>query len=395
MQQYFLNVVDLADPENPTKRQLVNIPGALVGIGRDGALLYTQAPHWDEETLESDGVEWLDVSAYDGVSASLVDSVPLSSHWGNPILVDKDIVYVGSPQTSPYSPQTKAEAPHDTNTLTAYRLTDAGTFEIVSQTVLPAPAQELRLRGEILILRLSTRVYQEETWFYDVSQPGKLVPLGAGPKPNCFEYNPMTVEGSANDGLWAAGGDYGVPRISLADDLNRILAIHWGMFEGKDCTEYCAIRMEARPGEIQLFRGISTWRTLSPEDWQELLDLVNLEEMRRLSAAMECPDCDDEGGEWVQVFTPQGDVRIIFPRGPEDGEILSPLAGAVSPLAEKMRGFLPRFHPHWPGWPSQQRAEELRRQQERQEEERRRQEEEQRRQEEEPLTTTRWNRDDT
>lgn len=386
MQQYFLNVVDLADPENPTKRQLVNIPGALVGIGRDGALLYTQAPHWDEETLESDGVEWLDVSAYDGVSASLVDSVPLSSHWLNPILVDKDIVYVGSPQTSPYSPQTKAEAPHDTNTLTAYRLTDAGTFEIVSQTVLPVPAQELRLRGEILILRLSTRVYQEETWFYDVSQLGKLVPLGAGSTPNCFGYNPMTVEGSASGGLWAAGGDYGVSRISLADDLNRILAIHWGMFEGKDCADHCDIRMKARPGEIQLFGGISPWRPLSPEDWQELLGLVNLEEMRRLSATMECPNCGDEGGEWVQVFTPQGIVRVTFPRGPEDGEILSPLAGVLSPLAEKMRGFLPRFHPHWPGWPSQQRAEELRRQEEerrKREEEQRRQEEEQRRQEEE------------
>ena len=87
----------------------------------------------------------------------------------------------------------------------------------------------------------------------------------------------------------------------------------------------------------------------------------------------------NEGGEWVQVFTPQGDARVIFPRGPEDGEILSPLAGSLSPLAEKMRGFLPRFHPHWPGWPSQQRAEELRRQ----EEERRKREEEQRKQEEE------------
>ena len=151
------------------------------------------------------------------------------------------------------------------------------------------------------------------------------------------------------------------------------------MFEGNDCAEYCAIRMEARPGEIQLVGGISVPRILSPEDWRELFGLVNLEEMRRLSATMECPDCDDEGGEWVRVFTTQGAVRVIFPRGPEDGEILSPLAGALSPLAEKMRGFLPRFHPHWPGWPSQQRAEERRRQ----EEERRKREEEQRKQEEE------------
>ena len=386
MRQYFLNVIDFADPENPTERQPVNIPGTLAGIGRGGALLYTQAPHWDEETLQSDGVEWLDVSAYDGVFASLVDSVPLSSHWENPILVDKDIVYVGSLQTSLYSSPAKAEALYDTNTLTAYRLSDAGSFEIVSQTALPGAARELRLSGEILILRLHTVAHQEEIWFYDVSQPGEFALLGAGPTPNCFGYNLMTAEGSANGGLWAAGGDYGALRISLENDWDRILAIYWGMFEGKDCADHCAIRMEARPGEIQLFGGISPWRTLSSEDWQELLGLVNLEEMRRLSATMECPDCGDEGGEWVQVFTPQGAVRVIFPRGPEDGEILSPLVGALSPLAEKMRGFLPRFHPHWPGWPSQQRAEELRRQEEerkRQEEERRKREEEQRRQEEE------------
>ena len=386
MQQYFLNVIDFADPENPTERRPVNIPGTLVGIGRGGALLYTQAPHWDEETLQSDGVEWLDVSAYDGVFASLVDSVPLSSHWGNPILVDKDIVYFGSSKDSLYSSPAKAEALYDTNTLTAYRLADAGTFEIVSQTALPGAARELRLSGEILTLRLRTVAHQEETWFYNVSQPGQLAPLGAGSTPNCFGYNLMTAEGSASGSLWAAGGDYGALRISLEDDLNRILAIHWGMFEGKDCADHCAIRMEARPGEIQLFGGISPWRTLSSEDWQKLLGLVNLEEMRRLSATMECPDCGDEGGEWLQVFTPQGAVRAIFPRGPEDGEILSPLAGPLSPLAEKMRGFLPRFHPHWPGWPSQQRAEELRKQEEerrKREEERRKREEEQRRQEEE------------
>ena len=390
MRQYFLNVIDLADPENPTERQPVNIPGTLVGIGRGGALLYTQAPHWDEETLKSDGLEWLDVSAYDGVFASLVDSVPLSSHWGNLILVDKDIVYVGSSKDSLYSSPAKAEALYDANTLTAYRLADAGSFEIVSQTALPGAARELRLSGEVLTLRLRTVAHQEETWFYDVSQPGQLATLGAGPTPNCFGYNLMTAEGSANGGLWAAGGDYGALRISLEDDWDRILAVHWGMFEGKDCADHCAIRLETRPGEIQFFGGVSVPRALSPEDWQELLGLVNLEEMRRLSATMECPDCGDEGGEWAQVFTPQGAVRVIFPKGPEDGEILSPLAGALSPLAEKMRGFLPRFRHHWPGWPRQQRAEELRRQEEerkreeeRQEEERRKREEEQRRLEEE------------
>ena len=79
IQLYYLSVLDLSDPEFPTEREPVNIPGPLVGMSRGDQLIYTQAPHWDARTLETDWRQWLDVGSYDGVSFRLVDSYPLST----------------------------------------------------------------------------------------------------------------------------------------------------------------------------------------------------------------------------------------------------------------------------------------------------------------------------
>ncbi|MCS1411104.1 MAG: hypothetical protein M2R45_04300 [Verrucomicrobia subdivision 3 bacterium] len=211
IQQYFLNVIDFADPENPTEREPVNIPGTLVGLGRSGELLYTKAPHWDEETFETDWLEWLDASAYDGVSASLVDSIPLTFRWPHPTLVDRDVVYVGIPATN--GRLREGEQRHEMNTLTAYHLADTGTFEMVSQVTLPFPAHELRMMDSLLLGRAN-----QELWFYDVEQPGELITLGAGSQSNCFGFNLAAADGSAATGLWVPGGDYGVSHIALGMD---------------------------------------------------------------------------------------------------------------------------------------------------------------------------------
>ncbi|HVR34686.1 MAG TPA: beta-propeller domain-containing protein, partial [Methylomirabilota bacterium] len=65
IQKHFLDVIDFADPANPTVRKPLNIPGQLRGISHGGSLLYTIGYHWDRETFTSDWREWLDASAYD------------------------------------------------------------------------------------------------------------------------------------------------------------------------------------------------------------------------------------------------------------------------------------------------------------------------------------------
>src|SRR5439155_8235965 len=96
VQKYFLDVVDYAHPADPLARKAVNIPGALNGISHQGALLYTVGTHWTTNWSYS-YTEYLDALAYDGVSAHLVDSLPLSSQWPHPVLVVATNIFVGQP----------------------------------------------------------------------------------------------------------------------------------------------------------------------------------------------------------------------------------------------------------------------------------------------------------
>ncbi len=353
MQQYFLDVIDFADPENPTAREPVNIPGSLVGIGRGGEILYTKAPHWNEETLETDWLEWLDASAYDGVSASLVDSIPLSSRWPHPVAVDKDVVYIGIPATN--GRLREGEERREVSTLAAHRVADTGDFELISEVLLPFPVRELQVKRGLLSGQMN-----QELWFYNLEPPGELAAVGVGTQSNCFGFHFADADGSAESGFWVPAGDYGLSHVSLETNSERVVAVHWGVFRGADCAKNCAIRLEVRPGQISLIGGFNGFshhnRNLSSEEWQALLDSLDVEAMRDLSGRIECPNCGDEGSEWLQVFTPQSSVRIVFPRGTEEGRILSPLAGEAAPLAEKMRAFLSsKFH--WQGWTGGRRSE--------------------------------------
>src|SRR6185295_158203 len=70
----FLDVVDYTDADDPVVRKPVNIPGTLAGLSHGGAVLYTTGTHWTTNA-ETAWNEYLDASAYDGVSAHLVDSL--------------------------------------------------------------------------------------------------------------------------------------------------------------------------------------------------------------------------------------------------------------------------------------------------------------------------------
>ncbi len=339
LQQYFLDVLDLADPENPTERRPVNIPGHLVGLGRGGDLLYTKAPHWDEETFETDWLEWLDASAYDGVTATLVDSLPLTFRWPHPTLVENDVVYVGTPATNGHLREGEQRQPD--NRLSAYALADSGDFQLLSATVLPFPAQELRVSDDLLLARVN-----QDLWFYDVGQAGELNPLGSGSQSNCFGFNLTAADGSAEGGLWVPGGDYGVSHIPLLEDLDRVVAVHGGTTFGF-CLGFCETQLEVGPGRVvfkafertgdpeRFGRDFYSSQGLSADEWDSLLASVDLAAVRALPSTIGCPDCADGGAEWFQIFTPGGVVRVNFPFGDE-------VAGAED-LVKQLRGLRDRF----------------------------------------------------
>lgn len=202
-QQYFLDVIDFSDPENPTQRKAVNIPGNLIGIARGGAILFTKAPHWDGQILLSNGLEWLDASAYDGVSASLIRSLPLSFRWNHSTIVHQDILYVALPETT--GRLLEGEIPRETSTLTSYRLAETGHFEMIEQRDLPSPISELLVRRDFLLAQS-----RREIGFYILQKTGELNHLGVGTL-DCLGN--LSASDASAQGLWVPGGDYGISQI--------------------------------------------------------------------------------------------------------------------------------------------------------------------------------------
>jgi hypothetical protein len=200
-----LDLIDYADPRSPTVRPSVSIPGTLQGISHEGELLYTTGTHWDTNQV-SDWSQWLDASAYDGVAAHLVDSLPLPNYWPYPVLVLDTNVLVGR---SGYSPNpTNVVAPH----LETWSLSDAGKFVLNGSLQLPQAASTLLERGGLLVCQETDNSLD----LFDHSSPGALVLLRHDQPTGCLWYDLNNAFGDVDRGLWLPLGVYGVKSISLA-----------------------------------------------------------------------------------------------------------------------------------------------------------------------------------
>ena len=209
VQKYFLDVVDYSDAANPTQRKPVNIPGTLQGVSVGGALLYTTGYHYDPATFTTDNTEWLDASAYDGVSASLVDSHSLSPSWPHPVLVDGKNLFIGRP----------AETDKVKNLLEVWTLADTGKFVSVANPplVVPSAAQNLAVFGDLLAVQISNDIQ-----LYNKAAPSAMVFLGEGGPQGCLGYTLGNADGAVDRGLWLPLGDYGVARVGVNSATNSL-----------------------------------------------------------------------------------------------------------------------------------------------------------------------------
>jgi len=196
--RYYLDVIDYADAKTPTVRKPVNIPGMLQGLSHNGAVLYTTGAHWDANGI-TDWSEWLDASAYDGVSASLVTSTALQD-WPHPILLKNGNVFVGRAKTSDSAPAR----------LEVLRLDDAGKFAQVGSTELATSANTLIAFGDLLAVQQDRHVT-----LFDASNPGALVTRGTSEAQGCLWYDLKNADGDLTRGLWLPLNEYGVARIPL------------------------------------------------------------------------------------------------------------------------------------------------------------------------------------
>jgi uncharacterized secreted protein with C-terminal beta-propeller domain len=196
--RYYLDVVDYADPKSPTLRQPVNIPGQLNGLAGQGALLYTVAPHWTNWV--TDWFEWLDASAYDGVSASLVSSLPLPKDWPHPLVIAGSSIFLSRPDTTLNSSQ-----------LETWTLSSAGKFMQLGATPIGSPTSTLVTIGTLLIAQQNNSGIVA----LDASDPTSLKPLGKGQPRGCLWFDLTHADAAPTEGLWAPLSDYGVLHIPL------------------------------------------------------------------------------------------------------------------------------------------------------------------------------------
>lgn len=196
VQKYFLDVVDYGDPANPVIRPPVNIPGTLTALGHDGELVYTTGYHWNA-TMNTDWSEWLDVSAYDGIAAHLVDSLSLSNFWPHPLAFKGDFVFLGRPASETTLP----------SLIETWTLDSTGRFKRAATTELKSPAQDLLVKGDLLV------VTSDRIQLFNAADPTRLTSIGENRAGFCWGYDLRHGDGSVERGFWVPLGDYGVGKV--------------------------------------------------------------------------------------------------------------------------------------------------------------------------------------
>ncbi|MBM3880073.1 MAG: hypothetical protein FJ387_10195 [Verrucomicrobia bacterium] len=197
--RHYLRVVDYADPAQPTLRVPVQIPGELRGLSHAGALLYTVGYHYDP-TGKTDGAQYLEASAYDGVEAALVAALKLPNQYPNHALLYGPTIYLARPEA--------AEGGTTAGLLEAYALDlDPGNkaFRLVHRRTLRQPAQNAAVVGDLLVLQ-----YDRTVEAYAAGTPDAPSALGSGAPQGCLWPNLQNGDGAAAVGLWLPLNDYGV-----------------------------------------------------------------------------------------------------------------------------------------------------------------------------------------
>lgn len=217
-----LDVVDYADADEPLVRKPVNIPGTLAGLSHDGAVLYTTGTHWTTNTATA-WTEYLDASAYDGVSAHLIDSLALPATWPRPLLVSGANIFLGRANNPGYGPiigpvipladGTGSGAAGDTlPALETWYLSDAGKFQRSGSVTLTTSASTLAVFGTLLAVQQN----DSSVTLFDASDGAALRRVGGSQPGGCLWFDLNRADGALGRGLWLPLGSYGVAKIPAA-----------------------------------------------------------------------------------------------------------------------------------------------------------------------------------
>jgi hypothetical protein len=197
-QQHFLDVLDFTDATNPVVRAPLEFPGMLQGLSHQGVLVYASGQN---PTNTQDSATYLHALAYDGVQASLVTSLRCPATSPQPLLVRPDgSVLLGVP----------AATINDVPALETWAVSTAGGFERYGTLPLAAPAEELHIFGDLLVVPAGG-AFQ----FFDATDAAALRPLGAGERGPSQWIDWNGADASATIGLWLPQGLTGLWNVPI------------------------------------------------------------------------------------------------------------------------------------------------------------------------------------
>jgi len=201
----WLDVVDFADPADPLVRDPVNIPNNLTGVDPSGALLFSVGSHWNVDP-NAPWREYLDASAYDGVSAHLIDSLALSSLWPHPVLAWGTSVLVADPGDNTAANSVAA-------TLGTWTVSNTGKFVRLGAISLASPAANLASFPGLV----AASSWDSAVNLFDPRNPAALRLVGTGRSPLCW-WSPdlQHADGELSRGAWIPLGPYGLTHIPTA-----------------------------------------------------------------------------------------------------------------------------------------------------------------------------------
>lgn len=101
------------------------------------------------------------------------------------------------------------------------------------------------------------------------------------------------------------------------------VSIKIGTFFG-ECVGYCYSETTINPtnaiyvewaDDSRKFPERSRTATVTQEEWRDLVESVSMSRLVALDSVIGCPDCNDSGGEWVEVRSPGQVKRVVFEHG--------------------------------------------------------------------------------
>jgi len=95
------------------------------------------------------------------------------------------------------------------------------------------------------------------------------------------------------------------------------------------CVGHCITESEMNSQQLTVIR--KAWRSkiadktcsrsLTSQEWQSLIDLLNFDTFNRLPETTGCPDCADGGKEWIEITYGEQIKRVNFEFGKNISEI--------------------------------------------------------------------------